>query len=324
MRSIRLLGAILLVALTPHAFAQQPEDATRAAPFEAYPQKWLAQGVLDFSFYSFYLGAPAVRGVAYLPNFSPRVGARLAYKGSGLAVMLPLPSQDVERRGNSDQLSAILSPHFRDFALNAYYQYYRGFYESSPWTEIDPNKPARYPQLPDTVVQNWGLTTFFALERSHYSLKAAFSQTERQMGTGGSFLVSPFFNSLSIATNGRYVPGSAPDASKTGPNVTAGAFRTLGLGGGYGYAYVRGAWLAALQGILGFGVQHQQIERPEGGLDERISLALRLNASASIGWSWDEHHVGAKALVESLSARVSEQQFASSLVSAQIYYGQRF
>jgi hypothetical protein len=322
-------GAFALILLAaPIAFAQsaagQAQESGAADGFDAFPQDWLVEGFTDFSFYSFYLGAPAVQGVAYLPNFSPKLGVATTYKGASLSLSLPLPAQEVERRGNSDQASVIFNPSFRGFSMDIYYQYYRGFYEDSPLTEIAPNRPDRYPQLPDTVVNNYGLNAYFALAPSAFSILSAFRQLERQRQSGGSILLSPFFNRLSISNDGRFIPGSSPNSPATGPNLAQGVFDTAGGGLGYGYAFVRGPWFIAMQGIAGLGAQYQQIDRADGSIDDQLALALKLNGRLAAGYNGDERAAGVAFLGDSLSARIGDEQFSSSLVSAQAFYGERF
>jgi hypothetical protein len=315
-----------LPAKAPPSIEVSPNERQTESdlPFDTFPQNWLIEGFTDFSFYSFYLGAPAVRGVAYLPNFSPSLGVRASYRGTSLAVALPLPAQEIERRGNSDQLSLIFNPYFHDFALDIYFQRYRGFYEDSPLTEVSPNRPTRYPQLPDTEVNNYGLTAYFALNPKKYSIRSAFQQIERQKKTGGSLLVSPFFNHLSIANDGRFIPGSDSNSPTTGPNLSDGTFDTIGLGAGFGIIFVDGPWFASVQGIGGGGPQYQRIKRADSTLEDRLSLALKLNGHVAAGYNGEQNTAGVKILVDSLSARVSDQQFSSTLFTGQVFYGSRF
>ena len=124
--------------------------------FEALEGPVLVQGVLELPFYSFYLGAPNVKGVAYLPSFAPRLGPRIMWKNIGATVTfaLPIPKNEKYRRGTSDQRNFILNSYWRQNAVDLYYQKFRSFYVSSPFRELSVNKPARYPQLPDAEVTN--------------------------------------------------------------------------------------------------------------------------------------------------------------------------
>jgi hypothetical protein len=309
---------------TPTTSAAVPTVEGKETRFESFGQKWLVQGLLEFPVYSFYLGAPAVQGIAYLPNFSPKLGSRIYYERQGLTVTFPLPPQETARRGNSTQTSFVISPYFRDFAMDLYYQYYRGFYEDNPLTELNPDKPDRYPQLPDATVTNFGINTYFNLDPTKYSMRAAFNLVERQKESGGTWLLKPFYNHLSISTGGRFIPGSSPSSPQTGPALASGSFNTLGSGLGYGYIIVRGKYFISGQAIAGLGGQYQQIDVTGGGQQNQMALAVNLNANMAAGYNGDIHVAGIKLLVDSLSARVQDVEFSSTLASGQVFYGARF
>src|SRR5262249_37557971 len=155
---------------------------------------WRVQGVLEFPIYSFYLGAPAVHGVAYVPNFAPRLGPRILYKdvGATLTLGLPIPDSEQRRRGDSSHTGLVLSSYWRQVAMDVFYHRFRGFYVASPFTELSLHKPERYPQLPDARATTWGVNFYYAVKPSSYSLKAAFELDEFQLKSGGSWIFNPF------------------------------------------------------------------------------------------------------------------------------------
>ena len=316
------LEAETAIAATPAA----TDHELQADRFKSLDKSWLVEAVTELPFYSFYLGAPAVRGVAYLPNFAPRLGPRLVYRDLGMTLTfsLPIPRAEMVRRGDSKQRSIIVNGYWRSFAYDVYYQSYKGFYAANPFTELSLNKPSRYPQMPDAQVLNYGFNFYFVFNPESYSLKAAFDHKELQLRSGGSWMLTPFYNHLEMFLGGKFVPGSDPNAIPKLPNLASGRFDSGGVAGGYGYTYVRRSFFLSGQGAYGPGFQVQRIQRSDGHHVNATSLAAKLNVNVSGGWNYPDFVVGGKVLVDSTWARVLDTQMSSSLVSVQLFAGRRF
>lgn len=315
--------ALILFFFSTCAFAA--EDPVQSN-FKDVDHKWLVESVLEFPFYSFYVGAPDVNGVAYLPNFMPRLGPRIIYKDFGAMVTfsLPIPKEEVRRRGNSKEETFILNSYWRQNALDIYYQSIQGFYVDSPFTELSFNKPERYPQLPDTRVLNMGFNWYYVVTPNRYSLKAAFDQNEFQLTSGGSWVIHPFFTHFEMFLGDRLIPGSSSDMLSQLPNLASGRFDTMGMALGYGYTYIRSHFFLSAQGVWGPAIQVQRIQRSNGNSSEVLSFAAKLNVNGAAGWNHEDYVSGVKVLVDSLWANVIDTQLSSSLVSVQFFLGRRF
>ena len=325
-KTLAIVAAIFFVWIGVYA-EEKPIVAGVESTFKNVENPWLVSGVFELPFYSFYLGAPAIRGQAYLPNFLPRLGLRVGYKDWGAMVSLGLPvlgKSEQYRRGDSSQSGITVNSYWRQNAFDLYYQHFRGFYVSDPFTELSFSKPARYPQLPETKVTNYGFNWYYASNSSRYSLKAAFDQNEFQLVSGGSWIFNPFYNHLEMFLGTEFVQGSEPDAMSGLPNLASGRFETVGMAVGHGYTYIHRNFFATAQAALGPGLQYQRIQRSDGNDSRVMSLAGKLNVNLAAGWNYPQHLGGMKVLVDSLSARVLDTQVTSSLVTIQFFYGQRF
>lgn len=296
------------------------------AAFRPLDNDWSIQGVFEVPAYSFYLGAPAVHGVSYQPNFSSRLGVRALWRewGTLIALPLPLPKEEKERRGDSRQTSFVVQNYWHQHALDVYYQKFVGFYVSSPTTELSLHKPGRYPQLPDARVVNFGFNFYHAMDPGSYSLKAAYNQTEFQLKSGGSWIYGAFFNHLEMDLGSVLVPGSDPTSLSQMPNLNSGRFDTIGFGGGYGYTYVNFPWFASGQLVFAPALQWQHIQRLDGNGSTLISWAAKGNLNLSAGYNHREYVGGAKVLVDSLYSIINDTQVWSSLISGQLFFGRRF
>ena len=294
--------------------------------FKEVEHPWMVLGVLEFPFYSFYLGAPAVHGVAYLPNFAPRLGPKIIYKdvGATFTFGLPIPANEKRRRGDSTHAGLVLNSYWHQNALDIFFHRFRGFYVSSPFTELSFNKPERYPQLPDARVTTYGINWYHVADPDRYSLRAAFDLTEFQLRSGGSWIYNPFYNHLQISVGNEFVPGIGSESLVALPNLASGRMETFGLAAGYGYTYIRGHLFATAQLVLGPAVQFQRFQRNDGNDTETMTFSAKANLNASTGWSHEDYVGGFKLLVDTLWAEVSDTQVYSSLVNVQAFFGHRF
>lgn len=294
--------------------------------FKESDRPWMVQGVLEAPFYSFYLGAPKVSGVAYVPNFVPRIGPRLIYKDVGVVFTfaLPQPPTEKRRRGSSQVRGITVNSYWRQNAMDLYVQQLKGFYVSSPFTELSFNKPERYPQLPDARVLTFGLNWYYVANPERYSLKAAFDLTEFQTRSGGSWVYNPFYNHLAISVGQTFVPGIGNDALRSLPNLASARMDSVGMAFGYGHTFIMGHYFTTVQGALGPAIQYQRIRRNDGEDTGLGGFGAKLNMNISAGWNNEEYVGGAKFLLDTLWGRVGDTQLWSSLVNVQFFFGHRF
>lgn len=315
---------ILFVVAITLSFNLHAEEVQKS--YEDLKSDWSIQGVVDFSFYSFYLGAPAINGKAYTPSFGPRIGPRILYKDFGTTITLPLPmpESEVHRRGSTVHRNFIVNTYWRENALDVYYQRYHGFYVVSPWDELSFKRAAIYPQLPDAVVTNVGINWYYNFDSDRYSLKAAFDQTEFQLRSGGSWIAHGFYNHLEMGLGERFIKGSNDNELTEIPKMSSAKIDSLGGAYGYGHTYIRGRYFVTTQGLGGIALQYQQVDRAVQKDLTTFALALKFNINLAAGYNHKDYIVGAKILIDTLSSRVETVEVSSSLASAQIFAGQRF
>lgn len=311
-------------------FSSAQAGADRVTPskpeFVSFDQRHLLLALTEFSLYSLYLGAPDIRGSSYIPNFSPKLGLQYGYRNITVKASFPIPhrSKEIYRRGDSRETSYILSQHWRGFGFNVYYQSYRGLYAHSPLSDFSGKRPDRFPQLPEAFVANAGINTYWVMSPDQYSLRAAFTQNEFQTSSGGSWLLTGYYNHLQLSTGDVFIPGTDPRAPNSPPDLSKGKFDTLGFGGGYGYAYVRGRYFAVGQIVSGLGAQYQRTKELTQENLETYAPAVMLNANLSFGAKTENRLGGARLLTHSVSSRIVDVQVSSTLVSGQLFYGARF
>lgn len=307
------------------SIAQDNKDA-KQENFSPVLQDWQLGGLLEYPFYWFYIGGPAINGNAYLPNSPPRLGPRFSYKQYGFTITLPLPEPDEERirRGETDSLNLIFNSYWRRYAYDFYYQSFHGFYVTNPSSELNVNRPTRYPQLPDSTVKNFGLNIYWLASPENYSLRAAFRQREFQHTSGGSWVYNPFYNHLELFLGNEFTLGSDPNAIRTPPNISSGRFDTFGFAYGYGYTFVHEQFFVTGQVTLGPALQYQRLNIDAQGDKHTLGIAAKGTFNGALGWNYPIYTFGFKVLFDALESQAGSSPFSSIVMNAQAFFSGRF
>lgn len=296
--------------------------------FEEIQKPVLLRPFLELPTYSFYLGAPDIKGYAFVPNYATRLGLTFGYNKNQIswAFSLPIPKEELDRRGRSEQQSLILHTQIFGYALDLYSQYYRGFYAGNPVTEFSFSKPERFTQFPDASVSNIGANLYIVFDESTYSPRAAFDQTKIPLVDGGSWFVMPFLNYLVLDMGDKIIVGSESDALQTAPDINHLHLVSLGSTVGYGYTWLIPAHAAVFsaQSSLGPAIQSQTVENPGKAPEKTLGLSGKWGLKLSLAHNSQDHTVGARIFADTLYSRLGSLDIYSTVMAGQIFYGYRF
>lgn len=322
------LGIFVFALLFTLSAASQNETLpeTPLERFKEYIEPGTVKTFLELPLYSFYLGKPDVsNGVAYLPNSALRLGTNIFWKSLAVifGVSLPIPKEEIDRRGNSDQFNLIFARYWRNYGVSLYYQNYRGFYISNPVSELDFHKPDRFSQLPDAESKTYGINFVKTLDDMSYSLAAGFAQKEVQNESGGSYLFTAFYNHLDLDLGKKFIPGSSDKTPQTAPSLQSVKLDTVGAGGGYGYTWVSGKIFATAQITFNIGVQNQVVKSITID-DQSIAPAFKGNLQLSTGYYFEQSILGIQALGDTTFSTTKEVDIYSTVLNGYLYYSYRF
>lgn len=287
--------------------------------------KWVVGPVLEFPFYSFYLGTPNLSGVAYLPNFSPRIGLRGSFKkfDGKISWALPLPSFEEDRRGSSEQTQFLINYFDNSQAFNFYYLKATGLYATRPYQEMTSGGPSLFPQFPDARTFYLGLNWYKSLDEEAFDIRSAFSPQNFDLKEGFSWVVSPFIRSWSLSLGRVFLPGS--DGTLTvRPQLNDARLITSGGSFGFAKSFALGNWAFNFMPTVGAGVQFQEIDLENQKTSRDWGLAGKLNLSSSIGRKIHGQSFGVVFLVDSLYTDISGTQIYASLINAEFFYLWKF
>lgn len=191
------------------------------------------------------------------PNSPLNIGIGYTYSWFGLnfAFNLPFINNDNELYGKTTRLDAQTNIYTRKFALDLFYQYYKGFYISNPglyipdWVEGDP-----YPIRGDIVSNAIGGTFNYMFNHEKFSYRAVFNFNERQKKSAGSFTVGGGVLVYLLQSDTGLVPNEFLDLSEQTNNLKSVGIGSIYTLGGYAHTFVIHNWYLSLNLGIGFGV----------------------------------------------------------------------
>lgn len=237
--------------------------------------------------------------VKFSPNQGLNIGAEGNYDGYTAAIMLPIPpDQDsISKRGRTDHLDLMFSRYWDSFGGDVYYQRYSGFYVKEGTDEKFDEKES-YPTRPDVNSHLVGMNFYYTFRPERFPLKSLTSFEDMEEGRGGSVVL---FSSLNEFRMGGETP-----LIRTNSLLSA-RFRTLIVGGGYGYRWMKNNNQLSGQMLYGIGPQDQQLNRVSGS-ESRTRLDHQVILNFGYAYRKDNWMFGMNLLVNQVQADVGENE----------------
>lgn len=186
-----------------------------------------------------------------------------------------------------------------------------------------------------------GVNLFYVLNHRRYSVRAAYSQTTRQLQSKGSWIFGLGYNRQKVSLDydmfrqsiAEYFGEAAATQVDTARHHTSGAFRYVSLSGGYGYNWVFAPnWVLNATGMLSVGYIHH-LDVNYNGNDLYISQMnlsalnkLKVDATLRFGLVWNNSrwYAGATAIVHGYEFNVKEIKMFNQYGTFHVYAGINF
>ncbi len=197
--------------------------------------------------------------VNYIPNVLGTAGGQISIKGIAISYLHKLPVSKTRqvKFGNTEYQVLYLGLQSRMIGVNFYYTHRKGFYLDKPdrydstWVSGD-----NFPHRPDLKVSSLGFKTHLVFNK-RFSIKAAFSQTERQKTSAGSFMITFGDHFMAIESDSSLIPASEQTGFGAFSNFSQGNFNTFYGAAGIGFSLVKGNFNFTPILLLGAGIQAQ-------------------------------------------------------------------
>lgn len=270
--------------------------------------------------------------VLYLPNAPVNIGAGVNYKWIGVsyALRFPFALDLTEKFGKTYALDIQVNIYSRRFAVDAYLQEYFGFFMLNPH-EVFPgyDLSGPFPQRSDIRSLNIGTNLFWIFNHHHFSYRAAFLQTERQLRSAGSWLLGPTLGYYRIRADSALVPNdpivSNPPREQF---MRRGEFYSIGALGGYSYNFVWGKqrhWYVSPTAMLGFTYGDVSVSTPTEDIPNRSSVNARLNLRGAAGYNGQNYFWGFTTVADFYGIAFSRNlNITYTAVNYFLFFGRRF
>jgi hypothetical protein len=179
----------------------------------------------------------SISKIVYRPNVNVRVGIAGFWKwfGLGLSINNPFYKPDQNEFGKTRTTDLRVNAFGRQLAGELFLQQYRGFYISSP---LRPD--GSHYIIPDMKTFFFFFSGYYIYNDKKFSIRAAFTQNERQKRSAGSLVVRPAFLYFEISSDQGIIPPEIIESYGIPATylVTRGKFYSVGLSPGYAYTFV--------------------------------------------------------------------------------------
>ncbi len=258
--------------------------------------------------------------IIFKPNIFAEIGLGVAWEDWGIAYGVPAssdPEQNPVEFGDTQYFDFQFYWNTSWIGLDAYLQDYDGFFLDNAADLAETNK--KYSRLSITTV---GLNAYYIFS-DHFSLTAAFSQSEKQIRNGGSLLLMLSNTYLSVRTGQNLVTADEVNLHPEFSRFTRGDFFTISLLPGYGYTWKFYELSFSIVFFWGPGLQYQNYSLGEAR-ERTVRPEWKGNIRSSLWYNWVHHYVGLYVLGDINRIVIGETRLEITSTTLQFFYGYRF
>lgn len=250
----------------------------------------------------------------FKPNSRTALGAGfyLFEIAAEIAFSIPESETSINQFGESDVRDLQINAIGKFWGLDVYWQRYKGFYLDELNGATDFSKRA------DIQSNNFGLSGFYAFNRTKFSLRSSYNFSERQIHSGGSWMVIGTVNTFKLQGDSTW-----GDAS-SGSEFLSMRYTTFGLAPGYSYNYIVKKFF--VNATLGLGPAHNwlYVKTANGADSNNISINTISIIRLGIGYNSDRFFGGVGFSIQSRHLRIEDTRFSNSTSIVKFMAGYRF
>lgn len=239
-------------------------------------------------------------------NLLMGVGYTYSFLTINLAVKMPFVNQDEDVFGKSRYVDLQTHTIFRNYIVDLYLQWAKGYYLSNP-SSVIPATPddTRYPLRGDMRTTIVGLNVQYLFNSSRYSYKAAFLQNQFQRKSAGSPIAGiEGYWTLGMSDSAMVQAQITPSGFLEDQPFNQVDIANVGINGGYAYTFVWQEKLyLSLSAILGISGGYNQVHYSNSSITYHAGLTAGLTSSVriSLGFNTHDYYMGLSLLHFSMS-----------------------
>lgn len=231
----------------------------------------------------------------YLPNGYFNLGAGVNFRSFGLslATKIPIFQNSELKHGETTRFGIQSYIYSSKFTVDLLTSFLKGYYLVNSSAHITSfTKDIEY-QRPDISSANIGISVNYIFNNSHFSYRAAFSDTERQKRNAGSLIAGGSVFSYQTKADSSIVPREiSPEHFLKSRDVSKSCVLAFNANLGYAYSlvFLRNG-IFTLSYILGTGIQNNTFSGAEDSEIGSWRFSMNHSARMGIGYRFNRYYL---------------------------------
>ncbi len=274
---------------------------------------------------TFHSSLDSVPNARFKPNENPGIGIAVFRRSLGLWLAVNLPSSAEEERlkGARQHYDFQFNGYGMQYGVDAYLQYFRGFYlqNTREFRITEPDLP--YIQRPDLNSLTFGLNIYRVFNWKRYSIRSAFIQSEIQRKSAGSFILGGGYSRHSFAADSAILPAGirSPLAEES---FEEGRFHALTISPGYMYTFVyKENWYCNTSATFGLGGVYRVYKLEDQSQFASIKGMWRAQFKMAFGYNSDYYFAGVSGIVDAYNLNLSKADLQYRWGNVRLFVGFR-
>lgn len=305
------------------SLAKNQPDSVRSRYIQRFPNYFFLWPVIKQRSTSFDVKNQSNQKLTYKPNGNYGLGFGAYIFEVGFEVtfsVAPKPSSQ-QLYGHSSATDLQVNMLGKNFGLDLFTQHYSGFYLTDSNRPVPVNTP--YPDRPDISVWNTGVNGIYIFNKNKYSLRAAYNFSERQLRSGGSFILTGTVNTFNLrADSAVYGNKYATSFGATGDFIKL-DYTTLSVAPGYAHTFVLKNFF--VNGSLSIGPANHWLHYQSSAAEKsEVTLNSFADIRLAFGYNSDRFFSGVSFIAQSRNIKFDQLEFTSTNTIFKMIVGYRF
>lgn len=326
---MRLIVFILLLA-APYCSAAisnfDPPDTTRELYVQTFPDKFYIRPVYTIRNLALQLRELSTRQtIDYKPSGNNFMGLGFYIFGLGFEFSLEIPqsSRNIEEFGRTDGLDLQANVYAKKWHGDIAIQRYDGFYLAQPqqhipsWTNAQP-----HPTRSDLEFNNTAINLFYIFNHNRFSYRAHYLHNERQLRSGGSFILGLSYVDQEVLADSSLVPPFTA-ANSDFEDFQFADFTGIGLLPGYTHSFIYGKLYLNLFLLVGPSYLWATYDEDARFINSR-QLSPTFNIRGSIGYNSDKWFAGITYVNQITQFTTDQLNISGASNNFKVFIGYRF
>lgn len=266
----------------------------------------------------------------YLPNGYFNLGAGVNFRSFGLslATKIPIFQNSEFKHGETRQFGIQSYIYSSKFTIDLLTSFAKGYYLVNSATHFNSYSIDKEYQRPDISSASIGISVNYIFNNSHFSYRAAFSDTERQKKSAGSLIAGGSIVSYRTKADSSLVPReiNANYFLKSRDILKSGVLAfNANMGYAYSLLFLKNG-IVTISYILGSGIQDNSFDREMDSEINRWRFSMNHSGRIGIGYRFNRYYlrVGIIRSTQYTNLKYNDLGIGNGTNFMQISLGKRF